>query len=227
MNKSITGLALSFAVSACFATNPASVAYVDKQIAITKAALVAQINSGSSIAHPVGSCYGGGVVFYVNPDGTAAPGHRGLIMGLSDTPSPVAWDSSSGTAVTGTLPGYFTGDANTAAILSTNNSTSPPSWPAADAAVAYNTTPNAPCPGETCSNWYLPSQYELNQLYLMAVGVSGFGTNCPGYHAPSGTDYWSSTQYDANNAWEVAFTIGQVSSIPSGFTLAVRPVRAF
>ncbi len=48
---------------------------------------------------------------------------------------------------------------------------------------------------QTYDDWFLPSKDELNQMYLNLCkeGVGGF--------AGTGASYWSSSQYDAWNAW--------------------------
>jgi hypothetical protein len=46
--------------------------------------------------------------------------------------------------------------------------------------------------------WYLPSKDELNKFYLNRVVIGGF----------TGQIYWSSSQYDADNAWVQSFQTG-------------------
>lgn len=49
--------------------------------------------------------------------------------------------------------------------------------------------------GLTYDDWFLPSMYELNQMYinLSKEGVGGF--------AQTNAVYWSSSEYDSRNAW--------------------------
>jgi hypothetical protein len=88
------------------------------------------------------------------------------------------------------------------------------------------------------SNWYLPSQDELQLMYanLQRFGCS---TNTPGAPDPflcptrKGSftfDYWSSTEYDTKDAWGQDFNRGNqfyLSNFNTLITLAVRAVRAF
>ncbi len=68
------------------------------------------------------------------------------------------------------------------------------------------------------SDWYLPSKDELNKLYLNKTAIGGFVSNF----------YWSSSEYDANNAWDQFFSNGGIqSSIIKFSTEYVRAVRAF
>ena len=71
------------------------------------------------------------------------------------------------------------------------------------------------------SDWYLPSQDELNTLFGQRTQVGGFGAQ---------GNYWSSTQVNALNAVYRSFR--GVTSTPGSFwakdnIIRVRPVRAF
>lgn len=244
------GLTLVVMMPACFAAIPASTQYVDAQFNAVKAQIAA-ITPG--VAHPVGSCYGGGVVFYVNSNANAPVGQRGLIVAPSDAngtttgtdalitgctagnPVTCVWDNSNttgsnGTLVTGTSSLYFTGVANTTAITGTTNI--PSGWPAAQAAEAYNTyNPPSTIPGctGTMCNWALPSEDELATLYFQSTNINSFGSTCmPTYTAPNAAyNYWSSTQDGAYLAWVVYFLAGSVGNSTTGDALPVRAVRAF
>ena len=67
------------------------------------------------------------------------------------------------------------------------------------------------------SDWYLPSKNELNELYLERVRVGGF----------SGDYYWSSSEFDVDDAWYQHFYSGNQYDSTKYFTGYVRPVRAF
>jgi hypothetical protein len=69
------------------------------------------------------------------------------------------------------------------------------------------------------SDWHLPSKEELNSLYvnLYQVGVGGFA-NCY---------YWSSTEYNNNNAWVQHFSNGKQGLYYNNDKYNVRAVRAF
>ncbi len=221
LKQSYVGLLLLGLVPMCFAGIPATTQYVDTQVAGVQSQIDA-INSNPAIAHPVGSCYGGGVVYYVNPDANAAAGQRGLIVSLTDagTPSTYAWGPNPTDPVINTSAKYFTGLQNTVNIEARSTA----DFPAANAANSYTST--ATC--DTCTPWYLPAQDELATLYFQSTNVTNFGTACAGYSAPSNVNaYWSSTQSDANNAWGVGFGSGSVGFGFLNGTFRVRPVRAF
>jgi hypothetical protein len=66
------------------------------------------------------------------------------------------------------------------------------------------------------SDWFLPSQDELNQLYLQRATV-GFVAGL----------YWSSSEAGAASAWYQDFTDGYQGGGSKASTYYVRPVRAF
>jgi hypothetical protein len=100
------------------------------------------------------------------------------------------------------------GSANTAAIkavftgdTSTNNA-------------AYFATS---CSAGGKSDWFLGS---LGEMKLMYDNLQGVGEFVEDY-------YWSSTDYDAGNAWHVVFYAGYQSNYNKSSPQHVRPVRAF
>jgi hypothetical protein len=48
-------------------------------------------------------------------------------------------------------------------------------------------------------DWFLPSKDELNKLYTNRTAIGDF----------TGELYWSSSEYDANNAWVQSFQTGE------------------
>jgi hypothetical protein len=163
----------------------------------------------------IGDNYQGGKVAYIySVDGQV----HGLIAATADQHvynsgvDPEFWwalPAHQGTSVpgaTGTAIG--TGLANTNAIVAQNG---PGSTYAAGLARAYD--------GGGYTDWYLPSQDELNQLYVNRVAIGGgFG----------GLGYWSSSEYSASEAWYQSFGTGaQNPGIKSQYTYTVRPVRTF
>ena len=67
------------------------------------------------------------------------------------------------------------------------------------------------------SDWYLPSQDELNKLYLNQIAIGGF----------VGTNYWSSTEDDAGSAFNLDFTSGVWGDGDKIAVLSVRAIRSF
>ena len=84
---------------------------------------------------------------------------------------------------------------------------------AMSAAAKYTTT----VPGTIYSDWHLPSKHELNAMYENRKLIGGFSTDI----------YWSSSEYDVNDAWFQNFATGSQYTSSKGIAIYVRPVRAF
>ena len=67
------------------------------------------------------------------------------------------------------------------------------------------------------SDWYLPSKYELNKLFLVQTTLGGFQP----------LSYWSSSQESSVYAWRQYFVDGVQNSINSSADGYARAVRAF
>jgi hypothetical protein len=168
---------------------------------------------------------GGGTIFYVatsagfncGPTTTekcyyleAAP--SGWNTGADPSPT-WATDVNNNRTTTVPAPGAIqtaigTGYQNSNAIVAQTGNVAVSS--AAVAARAYR--------GNSLTDWYLPSKDELNALYLQKSAVGGFVAG----------GYWSSSEYDASNAWYQSFINGfQANNGTKNAVLYVRPMRAF
>lgn len=67
------------------------------------------------------------------------------------------------------------------------------------------------------SDWFLPAQNELHQLYLQRNVVGGFAKDV----------YWSSSEFDGGNAYNHDFDNGLQFAANKGLPYGVRLVRAF
>jgi hypothetical protein len=67
------------------------------------------------------------------------------------------------------------------------------------------------------TDWYLASRLELLKLYENRVAIGGF----------LNLRYWSSSQFDANNAWRLDFANGQQGGSLKDSSAVVRPIRSF
>ena len=65
-------------------------------------------------------------------------------------------------------------------------------------------------------DWFLPSKDELNQMYVNKTTIGGFVE----------AEYWSSSEYDASNAWYQLFINGNQFSTTK-YPQNVRPIRSF
>ena len=71
--------------------------------------------------------------------------------------------------------------------------------------------------GVTYGDWYLPSKYELNLLYLQKTAVGGFAS----------AYYWSSGENGSHIAWLQTFANGSQTTSSKGSPYYVRAIRAF
>ena len=170
------------------------------QIATT--AFVTSALNASVPAHSIGESYGGGIVFYVYDNG-----QHGLIAATADQSTGVVWtntafQSTVSNAVRNGVNGGFT---NTERIIIQAG------------AGSYAAQLCANYKGGNYADWYLPSKYELNLLYLQKAVVGGFASN----------NYWSSTEYDNSMAWDQFFVSGSGGSNSKFATSYVRAIRAF
>ena len=163
----------------------------------------------------VGDNYGGGIVAYILQPGESNGVYsynpnvqHGLIAATADQSEGIIWalPAYQGTSVPGTLLTIGSGSANTDKIITQNGTGS---TYAAGLARAYS--------GGDYIDWYLPSKYELNKLYLKKGAIGGFADNY----------YWSSSENGANFAWPQYFYNGQDASAGKGYPARVRAVRAF
>ena len=147
---------------------------------------------------------GGGIVFQISNGGL-----NGLEAARADQSTGAQWGCSGVdvTGATGTAIG--TGASNTAAILAASCPGSSPD--AANAAANFN--------GGGFNDWFLPSEDELNAMFieLHLNGLGGFG----------GGIYWSSSQSSAILARFQLFTGGTRGDNGKTVTLRVRAARAF
>jgi trimeric autotransporter adhesin len=164
----------------------------------------------SAGAHYIGEIYGGGIVFYVYDNG-----QHGLIAATSDLSNAIPW-SNGVYKYTGTMgDGLGAGEMNTAMIVATQIADNPTGNFAARICADFSTSDGT----VTYGDWYLPSLYELNLLYLQKNIVGGFGTG----------RYWSSTEANNSNvnAWWVNFGFGYQGGVDKANNNSVRAIRAF
>ena len=156
----------------------------------------------------IGDTYQGGIIFYLD-----ASGCHGLISAPSDQSSGIPWYNGSYTVTNAVRDGIGAGEFNTERII------------ANQATGAYAAQICANYQGGNYGDWYLPSKYELNLMYLNigqgnALGLGNVGGFANFY-------YWSSTEVGNDVAWGQYFNDGFQGS-PNKFNLYyVRAVRAF
>ncbi|MCX6306978.1 MAG: hypothetical protein NT040_18595 [Bacteroidetes bacterium] len=158
--------------------------------------------------HYIGESYGGGIVFYVYDNG-----QHGLIAATANQSQSMQWYNGT-YRTTGTAgDGVNAGTMNTAMIVATQMADNQSGDFAAKICADYSVTVG----GVTYGDWYLPSKYELNLLYIQRTVVGGFDIS----------DYWSSSEYNSIVASYKDFLNGDQDYLSKNFGCAVRAIRAF
>ena len=174
-----------------------------------------------SPGHYIGEKYGGGIVFFIYDKG-----EHGLIVNSINSGFEFGLNGSvpwyNGTAkFTGSIgDGLGAGAMNTAMIVAAQAGDKPGAGTlgtiglfaariCADCSITVD--------GITYGDWYLPSKYELNLLYLQKDMVGGFEK----------AEYWSSSEYDASAAWYQNFDNGTTNYKWKGIQSNIRAIRAF
>lgn len=178
------------------------------------ASLVARIEAlenPSAAPAVVGEFRDGGVVIWVDP----ADDQHGLVCAVTDLGAIMSWGCH-GTDIPG-ANSYAIGNglANTTAIVGTCTTVG------IAAELAFNATMNG------YSDWYLPTNNELNEMYSNRVVINSTATANGGTAFLGTYGYWSSTQTSANGANMRFFDNGNTVANAKGGSGRVRAVRAF
>ena len=162
-----------------------------------------------STVHFMGESYGGGIVFYIYDNG-----QHGLIAATADLNggADIRWFGGSNTNTRARADGVGAGLKNTAIIIANQGPVDGAAF-AATVCNEYSVTVG----GVTYGDWYLPSKYELNLLYIQKTIVGGFSNN----------SYWSSSELDNNNVWFQVFDVGYQANVGKYNTAYFRAIRAF
>lgn len=169
-------------------------------------------NQISIKTYAIGDTAFGGIIFYVEPCKT-----KGLVASFSDRDviddETFVWkfNNNINYYTMAFSNGLYAGQRNTNLIIVAQNSKN--EYYAANAvslAALYN--------GEGYGDWYLPSRYELNLLYLQRSLIGGFDLNGV---------YWSSSESNETLASAQSFSSGNQFDAPKTNRYKVRAIRAF
>ncbi len=159
-----------------------------------------------STVHYIGENYGGGIVFFVYDNG-----QHGLIAAMADQSIGIRWYGGTITHTRAKADGVGAGLKNTSVIIA--NQEEDGNTFAARVCNEYSVTAD----GVKYGDWYLPSLFELNLLYLKSGVVGGFDNST----------YWSSTERDDAMTYEINFNFGNQSYSGKHNSYRVRAIRAF
>jgi hypothetical protein len=168
---------------------------------VAKKITAADTAKWTAAIHKLGDSYGGGIVFYID-----ATGQHGLIAATTDLSTGIQWYNGTNTTTYAVRNGIVAGMYNTERIVTNQG------------AGSYAAQLCANYQGGNYGDWYLPSKYELNLLYLQKAVVGGL----------AGNYYWSSTEYSSNDyAWYQNFSNGGQSGDSKSISYCIRAIRAF
>ncbi|MFP5039512.1 DUF1566 domain-containing protein [Parasediminibacterium sp. JCM 36343] len=176
-------------------------AYATNSVGTAYGGQISFTTTAGTSSFTIGQNYGGGIIFYID-----ASGQHGLVAATTDQSTAVAWWNGSYLVTGASDTAVGTGQANTTAIIAVQASGTYAANVCVQTANGY-------------SDWFMPSKGELALMYKN-LHTKGFGNF-------TGSFYYSSSEYDVNQAW--VFDFGQNSQFAyyKNNTARVRAVRKF
>jgi hypothetical protein len=201
-------------------TQDAAIALNTAKTGITAAQAIAINNNTAKVGvteYAIGDFAQGGIVFWVDETG-----QHGLACAIEDQDggSGIQWYNGSYTTTSAVGDGVYAGEMNTLLIIANQGATLTDY--AAGVCVNYSVTQNS----VTYGDWYLPSKYELNLMYINKATINATATANSGSSFASAY-YWSSSEYLNGSAWVQSFGSGGQGYGGKGGAYYVRAVRAF
>ena len=174
------------------------------------------VNATGNPTLTIGQSYQGGIIFWLD-----ATGQHGLIAAATDQSTGIQWLNGTYRYTGSTGDGLYAGAMNTAMIVATQMADNQTGNFAAKVCADYSVTVGS----VTYGDWYLPSKYELNLMYLnIGYGAAFPNTNVGGF---AYNNYCSSTETSNSAAWFQYFGNGTQNNYSKLDAHYVRAVRAF
>ncbi len=179
--------------------------------------VLSQNKGGGNFKHFIGELFGGGVVAAVwKIKGV----EHGIIVSVNDLSEAQMWSNADTVLIGPTAESATNGQANTTAIVGQAGATST----AAGLCDAYSKG--------GFSDWYLPSTWEMNQIYNVALQINlvleqDDDSTTKGFECINNPYYWTSTEYFNAKSWLQNFLIGSTYNDVKKAGYRVRAVRRF
>ncbi len=167
----------------------------------------------SGFTHYIGEEFGGGVIFHLFIDAQGI--EHGLIVDKTDLSTSQVSSNVASNLIGQSAQSIWDGLSNSNAIVAQAGHTN------SAAILCLNSTNGGQ------SDWYLPSLQELNMLWNNYYTVARSLAQISGAAQLQLNNYWSSSEFDNNNAWAFTFSNGFANGNAKGSLFHVRAVRAF
>ena len=168
--------------------------------------------------YSIGDFVHGGIVFWVDETG-----QHGLVCAKKDQSASMRWFGGTNGHTRAKGDGVYAGKANTAIIIAATVSIGDDN--ATYAARACNELQLEEERVPKYGDWYLPSNHELNLMFLKKAEINTTAGRQSGSSLSSA--YWSSTEIDNDGAYKVNMSDGKGAEASKGSTSNVRAVRTF
>lgn len=177
-----------------------------------ESSLLSVTTAGPDTTVDIGEYWHGGIVFWIDPNDSS----HGLVCDVSDIDAPLGWG-----CYALDLPATFSNTGIGYGLANSNAITNECTTQGIAADICLDATING------YSDWYLPSEDELNEMFLRRTAVNAGAIGNGGQNF-SNNYYWCSNQYDAFFAKKQNLVTGVKTSDFKGFNLSkIRAIRSF
>jgi hypothetical protein len=166
-------------------------------------------------AHYIGELFGGGIVFWID-----SAGQHGLIVSMANISQASTWSNITNARIGSPAQSTWNGQGNSTAIMGQSGHTG-------SAALLCDVYSNADYGTGIYTDWYLPAIDQLSLAYQARYILNKNIEGVSGTNNISDTYYWSSTEFDSQNAMDYFFNYGEADYWTKSFINWVRCVRNF